>query len=97
MWRRRHGPLSLQQTTCDRPLAEAIPVALSMTTHRDSLIAAMVIFLLVDTVVLGARVFVRTRLLRGSFGRDDFVLCLTYVSASSCRPCSTSIDMGTCR
>lgn len=51
-----------------------------MTTYRDSLIVAMVLFLFLDTLVIGARVFVRTRILSRAFGRDDFVLCLTYVS-----------------
>lgn len=51
-----------------------------MTTYRDSLIVAMVLFLLLDTAVIGARLLVRTRLLSRAFGRDDFILCLTYVS-----------------
>ncbi|CAN8098800.1 unnamed protein product [Discula destructiva] len=50
-----------------------------MTTYRDSLIIAMALFLCLDTAVIAARLFVRTRVLSRAFGRDDFVLCLTYV------------------
>lgn len=51
-----------------------------MTTYRDSLIVAMALFLCLDTAVIAARLFVRARLLSRAFGRDDFVLGLTYVS-----------------
>ncbi|KAJ4394389.1 hypothetical protein N0V93_003606 [Gnomoniopsis smithogilvyi] len=50
-----------------------------MTTYRESLIVAMALFLLLDTIVIGARLYVRTRILSRAFGRDDFVLCLTYI------------------
>ncbi|KAI0458641.1 hypothetical protein F5B21DRAFT_458874 [Xylaria acuta] len=49
-----------------------------MGSHRDSLFAAAVVFLVLNSIVVFARVYVRTRVVR-SFGWDDFVLCLTYV------------------
>ncbi|KAJ8124314.1 hypothetical protein O1611_g9327 [Lasiodiplodia mahajangana] len=48
-----------------------------MGSHRDSLFAAAVLFLVLDSIVVFLRVYVRTRVVRG-FGWDDFVLCLTY-------------------
>lgn len=63
-----------------------VPVhTINMTTYRDSLIVAMAMFLCLDTAVVAARLYVRTRVLSRAFGRDDFVLCLTYVSG--CTTC----------
>jgi hypothetical protein len=53
-----------------------------MGSHRDGLIAAAVVFLVLDTTVVLARVYVRTKVIIRGFGWDDFVLCLTYVSMS---------------
>ncbi|KAI8624001.1 hypothetical protein F5Y19DRAFT_342754 [Xylariaceae sp. FL1651] len=50
-----------------------------MAGHRDSLIGANVLFLVLDGLVVGARVYVRTKLITRGFGWDDFVLCLTYI------------------
>lgn len=49
-----------------------------MTTYKNSLIAAMSVFLILDTVAVAARVYVRTILIRG-FGYDDAFLCLSFV------------------
>ncbi|KAI0489666.1 hypothetical protein F4859DRAFT_161020 [Xylaria cf. heliscus] len=49
-----------------------------MGSYHDSLFGAAVLFLVLNTIVVFARVYVRTRVVR-SFGWDDFVLCLTYV------------------
>ncbi|KAI0206266.1 hypothetical protein F4808DRAFT_112772 [Astrocystis sublimbata] len=47
--------------------------------QRASLFGAAVLFLVLNTAVVLARIFVRTRLVTRGFGWDDFVLCLTYV------------------
>ncbi|CAJ2512843.1 Uu.00g009620.m01.CDS01 [Anthostomella pinea] len=44
----------------------------------DSLIAAMVVFLILDGVAVAARVYVRTKMQTRGFGIDDIALCLTY-------------------
>ncbi|KAI0196139.1 integral membrane protein [Xylaria flabelliformis] len=49
-----------------------------MQNYRDSLYAAAIFFLVVDTTIVLARVYVRTRVVH-SFGWDDFVLCLTHI------------------
>lgn len=51
-----------------------------MSSHHDSLFAAAVLFLVLNTVVVFSRIYVRTVVIPGGFGWDDFVLCLTYVS-----------------
>lgn len=48
--------------------------------HRDDLIAAMAVFLVVDTLAIAARLYVRTKMLTRGFGLDDVVLILTYVT-----------------
>lgn len=53
-----------------------------MGSHRDSLVAAMVILLVLDIVAMGSRMYVRTKLIKHSFGRDDALLCLTMVCAT---------------
>ncbi|KAI0141849.1 hypothetical protein GGR57DRAFT_519939 [Xylariaceae sp. FL1272] len=50
-----------------------------MPTHRDGLIAATALFIGLDGIVVAARVFTRTILIKGGFGWDDFFLCLTYM------------------
>ncbi|KAI0969931.1 hypothetical protein F4678DRAFT_141476 [Xylaria arbuscula] len=50
-----------------------------MGSHHESLFAAAVTFLVLNTVVVSARVYVRTIVIPSGFGWDDFVLCLTYV------------------
>ncbi|KAH9885936.1 integral membrane protein [Xylariomycetidae sp. FL2044] len=47
--------------------------------HREQLIAAMVVFLILDGAAVGSRVYVRTKIHRGAFGWDDAFLCLTYL------------------
>ncbi|KAI1755138.1 hypothetical protein F4782DRAFT_435393 [Xylaria castorea] len=49
-----------------------------MGSYRDSLYGAAILFLVLDSTIVFARVYVRTRVVR-SFGWDDFVLCLTHV------------------
>lgn len=53
-----------------------------MSSYKGSLIAAMSVFLILDTVAVVARVYVRTLLIRG-FGWDDAILCLSFVSSSA--------------
>ncbi|KAI1430136.1 hypothetical protein F5Y12DRAFT_709145 [Xylaria sp. FL1777] len=50
-----------------------------MGSHHDSLLAAAILFLVLDTLVVFTRVYVRTIVIPRGFGWDDFVLCLTYV------------------
>ena len=52
-----------------------------MGTHRDSLIAAMVVFLVINTLAMAARLYVRLRLLTRAIGLDDLILCLVFVSS----------------
>lgn len=54
----------------------------TMGSHRDSLVAAMVILLVLDIAAIASRLYVRTRLIKHSFGRDDGLLCLTMVCAT---------------
>lgn len=51
-----------------------------MGTYRDSLIAAMVVFLVINTLAISARLYVRMRLLTRAIGLDDLMLCLVFVS-----------------
>lgn len=53
-----------------------------MSFYKNSLIAAMSVFLILDTVAVAARVYVRTMMIRG-FGYDDAVLCLSFVGQTS--------------
>ncbi|KAI2634733.1 integral membrane protein [Hypomontagnella submonticulosa] len=65
-------------------------------SHRDDLIAAMVIFLVVDTIAMAARLYVRLKVLpRGAFGWDDIFLVMTYLGfVVSCAMGFTSIRYG---
>jgi hypothetical protein len=47
---------------------------------KPSLIAAMTVFLVLDALAIGARVYVRAFMIR-SFGWDDAALCLSFVSS----------------
>lgn len=51
-----------------------------MGSYRDSLIAAMVVFLVINTLAIAARLYVRIRLLTRAIGMDDLMLCLVFVS-----------------
>lgn len=48
---------------------------------QDQLIAIFALFLTLDTIAVGLRLFVRLRLQRSAFGWDDVFLTLTYVSS----------------
>lgn len=60
-----------------------------MGTYRDSLIAAMVVFLLINTLAISARLYVRLRLLTRAIGLDDLMLCLVFVSPPETWPLFT--------
>lgn len=49
---------------------------------KASLIAAMVVFLVVDAMAIAARVYVRALMIR-AFWWDDATLCLSFVSKIS--------------
>ncbi|KAI0469242.1 hypothetical protein F4859DRAFT_137909 [Xylaria cf. heliscus] len=50
-----------------------------MESYRQNLIVTGVVFLILNTAVVFARVYVRTIIRPGSFGLDDVTLCLTYL------------------
>lgn len=50
-----------------------------MMNARDQAIGLFVFFPILTTITVGLRVFVRTRVNRGSFGYDDVTLVITYV------------------
>ncbi|KAI1101520.1 integral membrane protein [Jackrogersella minutella] len=63
--------------------------------HREDLIVAMVVFLIVDTTAIAARLYVRTKMLTRGFGLDDVVLILTYFGfIISCAMGFTSMRYG---
>ncbi|KAI1392166.1 uncharacterized protein F4822DRAFT_117424 [Hypoxylon trugodes] len=63
--------------------------------HREDLIAAMVVFLVVDTIAIAARLYVRIKMLTRGFGWDDVVLLLTYIGfVISCAMGFASIRYG---
>lgn len=47
--------------------------------YRDDIIAALVVFLILDGAAVGARLYVRTKMLTRGFGWDDTALCITFV------------------
>lgn len=47
--------------------------------HKEGLQAAAIVFLTLDTLVVAARVYVRTIVIEHGFGWDDFVLVLTWM------------------
>ncbi|KAI1771682.1 integral membrane protein [Hypoxylon cercidicola] len=66
-----------------------------MGGYRDNLIAAMTVFLVVDTLAMTARLYVRTKMLTRGFGLDDVVLLLTYIGfIMSCAMGFTSMRYG---
>ncbi|OTB07370.1 hypothetical protein M426DRAFT_268647 [Hypoxylon sp. CI-4A] len=66
-----------------------------MGNPRDNLIAAMAVFLVVDTVAMAARLYVRTKMLTRGFGWDDVVLLTTYLGfIISCAMGFTSMQYG---
>ncbi|XXH05757.1 hypothetical protein Hte_012193 [Hypoxylon texense] len=66
-----------------------------MAGYRDNLIAAMTVFLVVDTLAITARLYVRIRMLTRGFGLDDVVLLLTYIGfVMSCAMGFTSMRYG---
>ncbi|KAI1472338.1 uncharacterized protein F4812DRAFT_9755 [Daldinia caldariorum] len=63
--------------------------------HRNDLIAAMIVFLIVDTLAMVARLYVRIKVLTRGFGLDDVVLILTYLGfVISCAMGFTSMHYG---
>ncbi|KAI2619669.1 integral membrane protein [Hypoxylon sp. NC1633] len=63
--------------------------------HREDLLAAMVVFLIVDSVAISARLYVRTKMLTRGFGWDDVLLILTYIGfIMSCAMGFTSMHFG---
>ncbi|KAI0593718.1 integral membrane protein [Biscogniauxia sp. FL1348] len=50
-----------------------------MGSHRDSILAALIVFLVLDGAAVGARLYVRTKLITRGFGLDDCALLLTYL------------------
>lgn len=57
-----------------------------MGSYRDNLIAAMVVFLVINTLAIAARLYVRIRLLTRAIGMDDLMLCLVFVCFSVALP-----------
>lgn len=57
-----------------------------MGGYQNNLIAAMVVFMVLDTLAMAARVYVRTQMLTRGFGLDDVFLLLTYVILPLRRP-----------
>lgn len=47
---------------------------------KAGLIAAMTVFLVADTIIIAARVYVRAFMI-SAFGWDDATLCISYVRA----------------
>ncbi|KAI0894414.1 integral membrane protein [Annulohypoxylon nitens] len=63
--------------------------------HREDLIAAMVVFLIVDSIAIAARLYVRTKMLTRGFGLDDVVLIITFIGfIISCAMGFTSMRYG---
>ncbi|KAI2467868.1 hypothetical protein F4781DRAFT_423054 [Annulohypoxylon bovei var. microspora] len=63
--------------------------------HRDDLIAAMAVFLIVDSIAIAARLYVRIKMLTRGFGLDDVVLIITYIGfIISCAMGFTSMRYG---
>ncbi|KAK6075476.1 integral membrane family protein [Seiridium cupressi] len=66
-----------------------------MPFYRDSIIAALVVFLVLDGAAMAGRVFVRTKLITRGFGYDDAALCLTFLGyIFVCATCWTSMAYG---
>lgn len=48
---------------------------------HNQLIGLFVFFAIINTITVGLRVFVRTKLTKGAFGWDDVALIFTHVSS----------------
>lgn len=59
---------------------------------KSGLIAAMTVFLVLDAVIITARVYVRASMIK-AFGWDDATLCLSYVRTMLCHPSSHSTNI----
>lgn len=57
-----------------------------MTSARDQAIGLFIFFPILTTITVSLRIYVRTRVNRGSFGWDDVALVVTYVCLLSPRP-----------
>ncbi|KAK2596286.1 hypothetical protein N8I77_013182 [Diaporthe amygdali] len=53
---------------------------------HDKLIGLFVFFTVLNTISVGLRVLVRTKLTKGAFGWDDVALVFTYVSSNATWP-----------
>ncbi|KAI1092824.1 integral membrane protein [Rostrohypoxylon terebratum] len=63
--------------------------------QREDLVAAMAVFLIVDSIAIAARLYVRTKMLTRGFGLDDVVLIITYIGfIISCAMGFTSMRYG---
>lgn len=47
---------------------------------HDVVVGLFVFFVVLNTIAVGLRVFIRTKLTKGAFGWDDAALIFTYVS-----------------
>lgn len=70
-----------QERLFGRVLANTSTMHNEVHQAKSGLIAAMTVFLVADTVIIAARVYVRAFMIR-AFGWDDATLCLSYVRAS---------------
>lgn len=48
---------------------------------HDQLLGLFVFFTVANTITVGLRVFIRTKLTKGAFGWDDIALIFTHVSS----------------
>lgn len=48
---------------------------------HDLVIGLFAFFIVLNTITIGLRVFIRTKLTKGAFGWDDIVLIFTHVSS----------------
>lgn len=48
---------------------------------HDLVIGLFAFFIVLNTITIGLRVFIRTRLTKGAFGWDDIVLIFTHVGS----------------
>jgi hypothetical protein len=50
-----------------------------MSNHRANLIASTATFLILDTIAVGGRVYVRTKMITRGWGLDDYAMVVTYL------------------
>jgi hypothetical protein len=48
-------------------------------SHRNSLIAATVSFVILDTIAVAGRIYVRTKMITRGFGLDDYAMIVSYL------------------